>query len=855
MVDAGIHVPVLTKAPELLQFVPAEYPKEAEAAGLTGSVKMQVTIAADGSVADVTVTEPIGHGFDEAAVAAVKQFKFSPAEIDNAPAAVAIEYVYNFTLNPPSPDAGAVDAGEVDAGAPPAVLTGQILARGSRSSVPGATVRCGDDPAAPEALSGEDGTFRLETVAGLCEVRVVATGYELYKTNEKLAANETTEVRYFLKPVQVGYSTTVRGERDKKEVVRRTVDRTELQKIPGTFGDPIRVLQNFPGVARAPFISGALIVRGASPDQTATLMDGIDIPLLFHLGGGPSVINSEFIDRIDFYPGGFGARYGRAVGGVVDVATRKGSSDTFHGAAKVDLLDTSVFVEAPIADGVSIAASARRSYVDALIPLALPPREDGSTLLVLPVYWDYQVRADFGKSRKDKSSNGSTYYVMAFGSDDKLTLISKGPSQPRDVSLDVHTLFHRLKGDWTYRLGNFQNVVTPYTGYDLASANFGSIKFDANIWSLGLRDDASVELNHFISVRAGTDIKFEHLVGSAELPVISGVQYVGFPGAEPKRDTQKIGRTINSFDGALYLESDLKLHPVTITPGVRATHARVHGHDMDVIDPRLWIRYQIVENTAVKGSVGLYSQTPDSSDLENPPFGNPNLKFEHAFQTSLGVEQKVTDNINFDVTGYFNRRYENVVSPGRVVTNPDGSVTREQYSNDGLGRAYGVELLLRHEVTKNFFGWLAYTLNRSEQRRVGGPDYRLTGFDQTHILTVIGSYKLPYGFEVGARFRYVTGSPHTPITHPYDLYNVDSNGYSPTRGDPNSTRLPDFHQLDVRVEKDFLFERWTLATYIDVQNVYNRANVETTFFDYRFRQEIPISGIPILPVLGVKGTW
>src|SRR4051812_48609584 len=95
--DAGVHVPVLTKAPELLQFVAAEYPKEAEAAGLTGAVKMTVTIAADGSVADAVVTEGAGNGFDEAALAAVRQFKFSPAEIDNAPAAVSLEYVYNFT--------------------------------------------------------------------------------------------------------------------------------------------------------------------------------------------------------------------------------------------------------------------------------------------------------------------------------------------------------------------------------------------------------------------------------------------------------------------------------------------------------------------------------------------------------------------------------------------------------------------------------------------------------------------------------------------------------------------------------------------------------------------------------------
>lgn len=853
VVDAGVHIPVLTKAPELKQFVPADYPKDAEKQGLTAQVKMQVTIGADGLVEDVKVLEPVGNGFDEAATTAVRQFVFSPAEVDNVPAPVKIEYVYNFTLSDApklEPDAG------VAAPPPPAYLTGQLLSRGSRNRIEGGTVRCGDNPLAPEALSDAEGMFRLETVGGECQVRAVANGFELFTTKETLEPGDTLEVRYFLIPVSIGFETTVKGKREKKEVVRRTLERQELQKIPGTFGDPIRVLQNFPGVARAPFISGALIVRGANPNQTGTYMDGVEIPLLFHLGGGPSVINSEFIDRIDFFPGGFGARYGRAVGGIVDVATRKGASDTWHGSAKVDFLDTSVFIEAPVGNGASVAAAGRRSYVDALIPLVLPQRPDGTTLLVLPRYWDYQVRADFGRNRKENAPSASSYYVMAFGSDDQLTLVSSNPSQPRDISLDFRTLFHRVKGDWTYRAGSFTSVLTPYAGYDLASANLGAIRFKADVWNLGLREDLQLELNRFFTLRGGVDVFFDHLKGEAELPILSGTQYVGFPGAEPKVEFQKIGRSVNSFDGAAYFETDLKLDAFTLTPGVRATHVRANGVEMDTVDPRLWLRFKISDANAVKGSVGLYSQAPDSTDLERPPFGNPNLTFERAFQTSFGFEQRLTENLNVDVTGFYNRRFDNVVSPGRRIVNEDGTVTQEQYSNAGLGRAYGMELMLRHDVTKNFFGWLAYTLSRSEVRRAGSTaGYALSNNDQTHILTLVASYRLPYGFELGGRFRYVTGAIKTPITHSYDIYQADSNGYSPTRGELNSVRRPDFHQLDVRIDKSFLFQQWTLNVYLDVQNVYNRANEEASFFDYRFRKEIPVPGIPILPVLGVKGTF
>ncbi|HLL53262.1 MAG TPA: TonB family protein, partial [Myxococcaceae bacterium] len=293
--DGGVHIPVLTKAPELLEFVQADYPPEAEKAGLGGDVKMLVTIAADGSVADVQVKEGAGHGFDEAAVAALKRFRFSPAEVDGAPAPIQIEYVYHFELKP-------VEArkDEPPPPPPPSTLKGQLIARGSRSRVPNATVRCGDQAEAPEATSDEEGRFTLEVPAGECAIRVVANGFKLFQTNEKLAERETTEVVYYLLPEVVGYETVVRGARDKKEVVRRTLERQELQRVPGTFGDPVRVLQNMPGVARAPYLSGALIVRGAAPDQTLTFLDGVEIPLLYHLGGGPSVVNAEFLDRVDF---------------------------------------------------------------------------------------------------------------------------------------------------------------------------------------------------------------------------------------------------------------------------------------------------------------------------------------------------------------------------------------------------------------------------------------------------------------------------------------------------------------------------------------------------------------------------
>lgn len=856
-VDAGVHVPVLTKAPTLVTFVEAQYPADAEKKGLTASVKLVVTIAADGTVAEAIVTGPAGEGFDEAATAAVKQFIFTPAEVDFTPAPVAIEYVYNFVLKALEPDAGTdlSGGGTPDAGLPMATLEGQLFARGSRGFVPSALVKCDNAPEI-ESYSADNGKFSITVPAGDCLVRVASSDFELFTTREPLEPGETKEVKYYVLPKISGFQTVVRDKKEKKEVVRRTLSRVEAQKIPGTFGDPIRVIQNFPGVARAPFGLGQLIVRGANPNQTLTFFDGVEIPLLFHLAGGPSVVNGEFLDRIDFFPGGFGARYGRAVGGVVDVSSRKGAADTWHGVAKVDLLDASLFVEVPITDEISVAAAARRSYIDALLPLVLPQDPQGGSLLVLPAYWDYQVRIDIGGKKGEKLRDGqSSFSLFAFGSDDQLKIIATGGGRNRDVTIESRTTFHRIIGGWNYKTGNTSFKVTPYVGLDLVKVNFGIASLGADQYTAGVRADLGVDLNEHFTLRGGADVFNRTLVGKAEIPLIGGVQYISFPGAEPKVGSQQFNTVVNTFDGALYAEGDITFGKFTATPGIRVSHAYINGQVRSAADPRLWARFELLESTSIKGSIGLYTQPPSGTDMEPPPFGTPGLTHERAFQTSLGVAHKFTEFINVDLTGFYNRRYDNVVSPGTTTINDDGTVTTTRSANLGLGRAYGLEVMLRHEVSKNFFGWIAYTLNRSEERRAGsGNDYLVSTFDQTHILTIVGSYKLPFGFELGARFRYVTGRPKSALMHDYDIYQADSNSYSSMFGPARATRIKDFHQLDIRIDKNFVFQSWTLTAYLDIQNVYNAANVEASFFDYRFRTEYDVPGIPILPVIGLKAS-
>ena len=116
----------------------------------------------------------------------------------------------------------------------------------------------------------------------------------------------------------------VDAAREQPGETRRSITPAEVRNMPGVSNDALKSVQNLPGVARAPFGAGMLVVRGAAPGDTRVLLDGQEIPQLYHFGGLRSVFPTEALSRIDFLPGGFGVRYGRAIGGVVDVETRGG---------------------------------------------------------------------------------------------------------------------------------------------------------------------------------------------------------------------------------------------------------------------------------------------------------------------------------------------------------------------------------------------------------------------------------------------------------------------------------------------------------------------------------------------------
>lgn len=831
----------LTRAPELLEFIPAEYPPEAEAAGIEGAVVLSIVIGEDGEVRQAVVVDPGPHpGFGPAALHAVQQFRFSPAEIDGVPAPVEITYRYEFVLRRPEP----APAPPPEA---PVVIEGRVVERGTRSPVAGATVEC--QGIAVE--TGHDGRFALRGIApGEVIVRVLSPEHAPLASTERIEEGRRREVEYRLTRRHYDpYEAVVRGERTSRDATVHTLTTEEVRTIPGTQGDALKVIQALPGVARSPFGIGLLVVRGSEPAETLVYVDGVPVPQLFHFGGITSVVNADVVEAIDFFPGNFGARFGRALGGTVELRTREPRRE-WHGAAQLDVFDGRVEVEGPVGKGSAYAAL-RRSWIDAVLAVALPriDREAANDLRVAPRYYDFQAKLTL-------PALGGEASVFAYGSDDRLEYVDE-EDRPGRPTFRLSTSFWRAGASHRRPLGassaaHTVTVAVGRDGFDVVRG--GAFGLLTDVLSLSLRDALSVRLGPSLTLEAGVDASARRLEYSVYAPPFGAPGSVG--GDERQENPATVGERERGwwFAPGAYVEADWRAAPrLRLVAGLRADVESRFGRAKAWVDPRLSALFEAGPRTTVVAAAGLFGSPPDPQET-SPTFGNPDLDPERGLHLSLGVQRRLPWGAQLEVTGFYKALWSLVV-PTRAVGD-DGELLR--YSNEGRGKTLGAELLLRRELARGLYGWIAWTFSRSlrqdDPTDPAYPQWRLFPLDQTHVLALVLSYRLPGDWIVGTRVRAVTGTPYTPAEGAV----LDANtGRTQCLAAPArySRRLPGFFQADARVDKRFVFESWMLSVYVDVQNATNHENAELRFLGYDCTAERAVASIPVLPALGLRAEW
>jgi TonB family protein len=858
--DVVVVNPVLTK------FVDAVYPAEALAQGLQATVVLFVSVDKTGKVTKVDVAEPAGHGFDEAAQAAALAFEFQPATRDGKPVAVRIKYPYHFTLKE-------VEKPESQK-APPTVgnLGGTVRITGAEEALVGAEVVVfGPDGKEFRTTTDAAGKWALVGLApGQYRVHATAPGLAPLDATEDVAVGEATDVTYRLAPdvKGKGVEVTVRGERPPREVTRRTISRREMTRIPGTSGDALRSIQSLPGVARPPGLAGLLIVRGSAPQDTTYFVDGANVPIIYHFGGLSSSIPSELLDRIDFYPGNFSARYGQVMGGIVDVALREPNgycngpygkptdkTGCFHGLVDINLIDTRALVQGQVGSW-GFVVGGRRSWFDAWLKPALEALDAGVTSA--PVYDDYQFIAETKPTRSSRLS------LRFFGSDDKLKFLISNPlAQDPGLggNLTFGTSFYRAQALYETDLSRDVDLTAMISGGNNAiNLGFGPLKFDVNFAGINTRSELTFKVVRGFKLHVGMDFLMGpyHVFVRAPPPPRPGEASPGPFTTQTVFETDDKGM---AFRPAWYGEGEIQpTRRSLLVPGVRVDYARDSGHAD--FAPRLTGRYDLIGGrgeedrpieerslrTTLKGGVGVFYQPPQFQET-NPVFGTPGLLSNRSVHYSVGAEQELNRHIEVGLEGY----YKNLTHLVSREPTQDGSFA---YANAGTGSVLGLETLLKYKPDDRFFGWLAYTLSRSVRTDLPGTPEHLFQFDQSHNLTVLGSYRLGRGWEFGARFRLISGNLATPVARSPQLaalYAADAAAYTALPGAPFSKRLPLFHQLDLRIDKAWQFRAWRLSAYLDVQNVYDYAAREAVNYNYDYTRSTYQTGLPIIPSLGLRG--
>jgi TonB family protein len=829
---------VLTRIPAVVVPATPEYPPDAKALGVSGDVVLEIDVADDGRVLDARVVTAAGRGFDEAALEAARALRFSPAEIDGVPAAVTIEYRFRFDA-PPSPPSAPAEA----------VLRGVVLERGTRAPLAGISVSVGEGAV---AFSDREGRFEIAGLApGTVQVVAADPAHHRFVTEETLVAGQAVEVRYHLRrAARDAYEAVVVGERERKEVTTVTIAPGEVTRIAGVSGDTVRVVQNLPGVARQPGGFGALVVRGGNPNDTRTYVDGIEVPLVFHFGGLTSIVPSELVRSVDFEAGNFGVRYGRATGGRVDLATRDPAASRLHLVSDANLYHALAMVEGPAREDVAVAFAARRSYADAVISGAASST-DAFGVAVAPRYYDYQGKMVWRAGPDD------VVRLSLFGSDDRMELTDVETGGLEDLDrLRFGIAFVQAGATWDRRLSEDARfrIAVAQSLFDvrLRFGGFGSERDRFHITTL--RAEASRDLGRGVTLAAGIDSRLSpRATLELEYPEIPP------PNQLPDPDPRKIRSTLRlrGYEAGLWAEAIWKpVEGLTVVPGLRVDRVDFLG-PMSWVDPRVSARLDVRDGTTLKGGAGLYHQPPLPA-YQTREWGNPELREEGAWHFMTGVEQRVAGPVTADVQLYYKRLFDLALPSARVIER-DGIRVPERYANAGTGRAYGAEVLLRWNPGGRFFGWLAYSLSRSirDQDVIGGT-FEPTGeaYDQPHNLVALGTVELPElwdGLSAGFRVRYASGNPYRRVVGA--VYDADADLYRPVQEPTLGGRMPDFFQLDLRVDKRWTWKTWILSAYLEAQNATNRKNAEDAAYNHDFTERGWMTGLPFFPSFGIRAEY
>ncbi len=708
------------------------------------------------------------------------------------------------------------------------------------------------------ALSDVTGAFLINKIpAGTYTVKVSRLGYvDLFDT-VAVGSNGTITKRYSVSPnSQTLDAVQIVGENTRKEQETRTsvisVTPKDMSKMPAIGGQPdfAQYLQVLPGIISTGDQGGQLYVRGGTPVQNMLLLDGTILYNPFHSIGIFSVFDMDIMSSADVYTGGFGAEFGGRLSSVMDIKTRDGNKKRLAGKVDLSNIGAQLLLEGPLLKlkddrktSISFILSGKGSFLEQSSKVFYPyvQNSEGLPYTFLDLYGKLTLA----------TRNGSRWNIFGFNYDDRVNYSSIA------------------KYGWNNWGVGTNFLIVPGDAPTTIEGSLSYSKYESELEDAGF-DPRKSSMDGFTF-----DFGFNYYLGKSFLKV--GIDVVGYNTNYEYYTIYHSQRNIvdHTTDMSIFIKYKYNFrNKLLIEPGFRLQYYYSLGEVSP--EPRLAIKYNILNNLRLKLAAGMYSQNlvsvtsdQDVVSLFNGFLSSPlesallpetligsDVEFKGRLQKSqhviLGLEYDPISSLSINLEGYY-KNFSQLISVNRYkMSDEDSEFIWEK------GNAYGGDISVKYEQ-KGVYLWFVYSLgwvNRNDGKIEYNPH-----FDRRHNINLVASYSFGKrrSWEVNCRWNFGSGFPFTQTqayyphyypSHINDDYVSNNEDVYFLLAEFNKSRLPSYHRLDLGAKKKFyLGQRHTLEASISMTNVYNYKNI---FYVNRTTNNI-VYQLPFLYYFGL--TW
>ncbi|MFN5911911.1 MAG: carboxypeptidase regulatory-like domain-containing protein, partial [Bacteroidota bacterium] len=698
------------------------------------------------------------------------------------------------------------------------------------------------------AISMDDGSYTIGGLEpGVYSLKAVASGFEDLIINEITVTNARPVDLDFpmnlitIEQEEVTVTANPFTRKSESPVSLKTLNSTEIERLPGANRDVSKVLAALPGVASRATFRNDIVIRGGAPSENKFYLDGIEVPNINHFAtqgssGGPvGLLNVNFIREVDFYSGAFPANRANGLSSVISFKQKDGNSEGLITNFALGSSDAALTLDGPLGKKSDFIFSVRRSYLQFLFAaLRLP---------FLPTYNDAQFKVNLKPNSKNKIS------IIGLGALDDFVLNTKVNDNIEDPETREFNEFILgnipTQDQWNYTIGinwlhysenSYQTIVASRNMLkNIATRYEGNIETEDN------------KLLDYSSFEAENKFRFEHLYTKNGWRLNAGVgyEYARYNNSTYNNVIIQGNPVVIDFESDLYLSKgalfsqlsrEFLQNTLNISIGLRTDVAN-YSDDMlnplEQLSPMLSFSYKVNNRFSLNGNIARFHQLPAytimgyrdaAGDLANK---NNGLKYIRADHAVLGVEYLTEVASRFTVEGFykFYSRYPFSIKDSISLANLGsdfGVIGNESITSTSEGRSYGLEFLYQQKLFKGFYGVVAYTFVRSEFLDKSNK-YVPTAWDSRHIISLTGGKRFNKGWELGMRWLFSGGSPYTPFdiatSSLKQVWDVTGTGVL-NYGLLNTEREAAFHQLNVRVDKKVFLDKFNLNFYLDIQNLY-----------------------------------